>query len=188
MKQEEILTEYNNEMSKLKIQFPLDSDSLKQNHKSIVSKLLQSQSKSSLPSNIQKQLESEFIKFQNENEEKYINELISYLDKEYSNIKSNLDSNFYDNISDYIRDINSFQNKVKSSAKNGPNKSLHINEFILEKILDGFNLIIDFKRSNYDSQFNDKKEEINQLSEEIQQTKDACKKLLLSIKENENLI
>ena len=77
---------------------------------------------------------------------------------------------------------------MDSSAKNGPNKSLHINEFILEKILEGFNSIIDFKRSNYDSQFNDKKKEIDQLSEEIQQTKDVCKKLLLSIKENENLI
>ena len=86
MQQEEILTEYINEMSKIKIQFPLDSDSLNQNHKSILTKLFPSQSKSTLPTNIKKQLESEFQKVQSENEEKYINELRSYLDKEYSEI------------------------------------------------------------------------------------------------------
>jgi hypothetical protein len=128
------------------------------------------------------------MNYQNENEEKYVNQLMSYLDKEYSNIKSNIESNYYTNISDYINDLASFQNKINTSAKDGPNKSLHISEFILEQMLNDLNTIIDFKRSVYDSKFNDKKNEIDQLVEEIEQTKDSCKKLLLNIKENENLI
>jgi hypothetical protein len=47
------------------------------------------------------------------------------------------------------------------------------------------NSIIDYKKSGYDIQFNDKQKEIEKISEEIQQTKDLCKKLLLKIKENE---
>ena len=166
----------------------MDEESLKQNHKSILTKIISPQTKNSLSSNIQKQIQSEFMNYQNENEEKYVNELMSYLEKEYSNIKSNIESNYYTNISDYISDLTSFQNKVNSSAKDGPNKSLHISEFILEQILNDLNSIIDFKKSIYDSQFNDKKKEIDQISEEIQQTKDSCKKLLLNIKENENII
>ena len=188
MKQEEILTKYNNEMSKLKNEFPMDSESLKQKHKSILTNILSRRSKSSLPSNIQKDIEKDFLKYQNENEEKYVNDLISYLEQEYSNIRSNVESNYYDNISEYIKDLTSFQKKVNSNAIDGPNKSLHINEFVFEQILNDMNSIIDFKRSNYDTQFDDKKKEIDQLSEEIQQTKDVCKKLLLNIKENENLI
>jgi len=188
MKQDDILTKYNNEMSRLRYQFPIDAETLKQNHKSILSKILPDQTRSSLSSSIQKQIDSSFANFQNENEEKYINKLTSYLEKEYSHIKSNIDSNSYTNISDYISDLTLFQNKVNSGAENGPNKSLHINEFILEQILNDLNSILDFKKSNYDSQFNDKKKEIDQITEEIQQTKDACKKLLLNIKENENII
>ena len=40
MNQEEILTKYNNSMSELEHQFPMDIDSLKQYHKSIISKIL----------------------------------------------------------------------------------------------------------------------------------------------------
>ena len=188
MKQEEILTKYNNEMSKLRKQFPMNSDSLKQNHKSILTNILSSNYRKSLSTNIQKEIEKEYIKYQTENEEKYINELNSYLEKEYSNIKSNVESNYYSNISDYIKDLTSFQNKINLRVNDGPNKSLHINEFILEQILNDLNSIIDFKKSNYITQFDDKKKEIEQLSEEIQQTKDICKKLLLNIKENENKI
>ena len=188
MSQDEILTKYNNEMSKLKMQFPIDLESLKQNHKSILTKILQRRSRNSLSSNLQKQIQLDYMKYQNENEEIYINVLNSYLEKEYSTIKSNIESNNYSNISDYIKDLTSFQNKINSSAKDGPNKQLHINEFILEQILNDINSIIEFKKSNYDTQFNDKKNEIDQLSEEIQQTKDLCKKLLLKIKENENII
>ena len=157
MNQEEILTKYNNEMSKIRNRFPLENETLKQNHKSILSKILPPQTKNSLTSNIQKQIDTSFKKFQKENEEKYINQLNSYLGREYSKIKSNIESNYYTNISDYIRDLTSFQNKVNSTADEGPNKSLHINEFILEQILNDFNTLIDFKKSDYDSQFNDKK-------------------------------
>ena len=170
MKQEEILTKYNNEMSKLRKQFPMNSDSLKQNHKSILTNILSSNYRKSLSTNIQKEIEKEYIKYQTENEEKYINELNSYLEKEYSNIKSNVESNYYSNISDYIKDLTSFQNKINLRVNDGPNKSLHINEFILEQILNDLNSIIDFKKSNYITQFDDKKKEIEQLSEEIQQT------------------
>ena len=58
----------------------------------------------------------------------------------------------------------------------------------MEQILNDINTIIDYKKSGYDNQFNDKQKEIEKISEEIQQTKDICKNLLLNIKQNENLI
>ena len=60
MNQEEILTKYNNEMSKIRNRFPLENETLKQNHKSILSKILPPQTKNSLTSNIQKQIDTSF--------------------------------------------------------------------------------------------------------------------------------
>ena len=188
MNQEEILTKYNNEMSQIKAQFPMEANTLKQNHKSILDKILGPFEKSNISTNIQKQINSIYSNFEKENEQAYINQLYSYLNNEYSNIKSNIESNSYDNISNYLDDLTTFQNKIINSTPNGPNKLLHMNEFILDHALNGLNSIIDFKKSNYDIQYNDKKKEIDELMEEIQQTKDKCKNLLLSIKENQNII
>ena len=60
---------------------------------------------------------------------------------------------------------------LDTKVQEGPNKLLHINEFILEQILTDINVIIDYKKSGYDIQFNDKQKEIEKISEEIQQTK-----------------
>ena len=188
MNQEEILTKYNNSMSELEHQFPMDIDSLKQYHKSIISKILPLELQTSLPTSLQKLLDSSFSKFQEENEQIYINSLFTFLTNEYASIRAKVEENTYNDISDYINDITQFQKSLEIKVQEGPNKALHINEFLLEQILNDMNAIIDYKKSGYDVQFNDKQKEIEKISEEIQQTKDLCKKLLLSIKENENLI
>ena len=188
MNQDEILTKYNNCMSEIENQFPMDIESLKQHHKSTLSKILPSELQTSLPTNLEKILNSSFLKFQEENEQIYINSLYTFLTNEYSQIKSKVEENSYTDISDYIQDLNSFQRRIETKVQEGPNKSLHINEFILEQILNDINTIIDYKKSGYDIQFNDKQKEIEKISEEIQQTKDICKNLLLNIKQNENLI
>ena len=188
MNQDEILTKYNNSMSELEHQFPMDIESLKQHHKSIISKILPLELQSSIPTSLQKLIDTSFSKFQEENEQIYINSLYTFLTNEFASIKAKVEENSYNDISEYINDITSFQKRIESKVQEGPNKILHINEFILEQILNDMNSIIDYKKSGYDIQFNDKQKEIEKISEEIQQTKDLCKKLLLSIKENENLI
>ena len=188
MNQEEILTKYNNSMSELENQFPMDIESLKQYHKSIISKILPLELQTSLPTSLQKLLDSSFSKFQEENEQIYINSLYTFLTNEYASIRIKVEENSYNDISEYINDITKFQKNLETKVQEGPNKTLHINEFLLEQILNDMNTIIDYKKSGYDAQFNDKQKEIEKISEEIQQTKDLCKKLLLSIKENENLI
>ena len=188
MDQDEILTKYNNCMSELENQFPMDIESLKQYHKSTLSKILPSELQNSLPTNLEKLLNSSFMKYQEENEQIYINSLYTFLSNEYSQIKTKVEENVYMEISDYIKDLNTFQKNIETKVQEGPNKSLHINEFILDQILNDINTIIDYKKSGYDIQFNDKQKEIEKISDEIQQTKDICKNLLLNIKQNENLI
>ena len=188
MNQEEILTKYNNSMSELENQFPMDIESLKQYHKSIISKILPLELQTSLPTSLQKLLDSSFSKFQEENEQIYINSLYTFLTNEYASIRIKVEENSYNDISEYINDITKFQKNLETKVQEGPNKTLHINEFLLEQILNDMNTIIDYKKSGYDAQFNDKQKEIEKISEEIQQTKDLCKKLLLNIKENGNLI
>ena len=75
MNQDEILTKYNNCMSELEHQFPMEFESLKQNHKSIISKIIPLELQSSIPTSLQKLLDSSFIKYQEENEQIYINNL-----------------------------------------------------------------------------------------------------------------
>ena len=188
MNQDEILTKYNNSMSELEHQFPMDIESLKQHHKSIISKILPLELQSSIPTSLQKLLDSSFLKFQEENEQIYINSLYTFLTNQFASIKTKVENNSYNDISEYIKDLTYFQQGLESKVQEGPNKLLHINEFILEQILNDMNSIIDYKKSGYDVQFNDKQKEIEKISEEIQQTKDLCKKLLLNIKEKENLI
>ena len=188
MKQDQILTKYNNCMSELEHQFPMDVESLKQHHKSIIIKILPPELQSSIPTSLQKLLDSSFSKYQEENEQIYINNLYTFLTNEFAPIKAKVEENSYNDISEYINDVTNFQKSLEMKVQKGPNKILHINEFILEQILNDMNMIIDYKKSGYDVQFNDKQKEIEKISEEIQQTKDLCKKLLLQIKENENLI
>ena len=180
MNQDEILTKYNNSMSELEHQFPMDIESLKQHHKSIISKILPLELQSSIPTSLQKLIDTSFSKFQEENEQIYINSLYTFLTNEFASIKAKVEENSYNDISEYINDITSFQKRIESKVQEGPNKILHINEFILEQILNDMNSIIDYKKSGYDIQFNDKQKEIEKISEEIQQTKDLCKKRKLN--------
>ena len=149
MNQDEILTKYNNCMSELEHQFPMEFESLKQNHKSIISKIIPLELQSSIPTSLQKLLDSSFIKYQEENEQIYINNLYTFLNNEFTPIKTKVEENIYKDISEYITDITNFQKDLDTKVQEGPNKLLHINEFILEQILTDINVIIDYKKSGF---------------------------------------
>ena len=172
MNQDQILTKYNNCMSELEQQFPMDIESLKQNHKSILIQILPPELQSSIPTSLQKLIDASFSKYQEENEQIYINSLYTLLTNEFAPIKAKVEENAYIDISEYINDVINFQKGLETKVQEGPNKILHINEFILEQILNDMNMIKDYKKTGYDIQFNDKQKEIEKISEEIQQTKD----------------
>ena len=134
MKSNEILTKYNNEMSKLEKEFPVNIETMKQEHKKILSKLLASSRLKSLTNSIQKQIDSSFTEFQKKNEDIYISQLTSFLQKEYQPIKEKISSKSYENISDYVEEIKNFENSLISKIPTGPNKNLHFFEFILDQI------------------------------------------------------
>ena len=131
MNQEEILTKYNNSMSELEHQFPMDIESLKQYHKSIISKILPLELRSSIPTSLQKLLDSSFSKFQEENEQIYINSLFTFLTNEYASIRAKVEENTYNDISDYINDITKFQKSIETKVQEGPNKTL---QMIIKKL------------------------------------------------------
>lgn len=60
-------------------------------------------------------------------------------------------------------------------VQEGPNKILHINEFILEQILNDMNMIIDYKKSGYDVQFNDKQKEIEKFRKKFNKQKTCAR-------------
>lgn len=111
MKQDQILTKYNNCMSELEHQFPMDVESLKQHHKSIIIKILPPELQSSIPTSLQKLLDSSFSKYQEENEQIYINNLYTFLTNEFAPIKAKVEENSYNDISEYINDVTNFQKK-----------------------------------------------------------------------------
>ena len=97
----------------------------------------------------------------NQNEEIYINYLTDFLIDEFQEINTNTNNNKYTNIDDYIEDVKKFEIKMKESAKEGPNKFLHINTFILEQILNDYETLLNNFMSDYDSKLNNNNDEIN---------------------------
>lgn len=114
MNQDEILTKYNNSMSELEHQFPMDIESLKQHHKSIISKILPLELQSSIPTSLQKLLDSSFLKFQEENEQIYINSLYTFLTNQFASIKpksKTIHIMIYRNISRILHIFNKVSNQ-----------------------------------------------------------------------------
>ena len=145
--QNEILSKYTEYMSELEDKFPISEELIKSEHKKIKLKILSEINASSFPSNIEKKIDSEYLNYLNQNDLSYISKLNIFLSNEYNQIKENIQNNKYQNIDDFSRDIKYFENKIlskseKNSAPDGPNKILHIKEFIYEQILEDIEIII----------------------------------------------
>ena len=188
---EEILTKYTEYMDNLEQNFPTSIEILKSEHKKIKSEILSQINSSSLPSNMEKKIESEFLKYLNRNDFAYSSQLNLFLSSEYNQIKQNIQNNKYQNIDDYIKDIKNLENKLLSdisAAPEGPNKILHINEFIYEQILEDCEIIINNHAFEYDNQFDKNKKEMDEILNIINEINEECQKIMMKIKEKENLI
>ncbi len=189
--QEEILNEYTDYMSQFEIKFPISEDILKAEHKKIKSEILSKLNSTLFPSNLEKKIESEYLKYVNQNDFEYSTKLNNYLSDEYKQIKENIQNNKYDNIDNYIKDLKNFEQKIlsgQSSTPDGPNKVLHINEFIYDQILEDSEILINNCSYEYDTQFDKIKNELDEISNEINKANKECQKIMVKIKEKENLI
>ena len=188
--QDEIISEYIEYMSKLEQDFPLSENIIKSEHKKIKYEILSKLNIPSFPSNMEKKINSEYLNYLNQNDFAYSSKLNIYLSDEYNQIKENIQNNKYENIDNYINDIKNFKKKILSenSAPDGPNKILHINEFIYEQIIEDCEIIINNNTYDYDNQFDKNKKEMDDISNEINEINNECQKILMKIKEKENII
>ena len=188
---EEIIKEYQNEFSKITQDFPIDEHQLYSHHKSIISDIKQKRRIKTLSSSTQKNLNNEFSKICDQNEQIYLTILHTYLDDEFDPINNNIVNNNYKNIDEYISDLKIFEEKIKGASSQcpvGPHMALHINKYILEQILNDYDIIFNKAMNEYDVKLNEKKNEINNLNNEIKSIQNECQNILTSIKENENII
>ena len=188
---DELLTQYTDYMSGIEQKFPISEEELKYEHKKIKSKILSEINATSLPTNLEKRIETEYLNYINQNDFAYLSQLNIYLIDQYKDIKDNIQNNSYKNIDEYISDIKNFENQMlneENSAPEGPNKILHINEFIYEQILEDCEILINNNAIEYDNQFDKNKKEEDEILNQINQIKDECQKIKMGIKEKENLI
>ena len=188
---EEIIKYYQNEFSNISQDFPLEEEQLYSHHKSVISNIKQKYNLSILRSSLQKSIDNEYSKISEQNEQVYITVLTTYLDDEFNPINNNIVNNNYKNIEEYISDIQLFEEKIKGASSQcpvGPNMNLHIDKYILEQILNDYELIFGSSMNEYDNKLNDKQNEINDLNNEIKSIQNECQKILDNIKENQNKI
>ena len=189
--QDKIITQYKDYMSKIEQQFPIPEEILKNEHKKIKSQLFSKRNTLNFPSSLEKKIESEYMNYINQNDFAYYSKLNILLIDEYKPIKENINNNNYDNIENYIEDLKTFEASIlsgKKSIPDGPNKILHINEFIYEQLLEDCETLINNCTYEYDTQFDKNKKEADEILNEINQLNDDCKKIMMKIKEKENLI
>ena len=188
--QDKILSQYTDYMSSIEKKFPISEELLKSEHKKIKSKLFSKRNSSTIPSNLEKKIETEFIKYSNQNNNIYTSKLNVYLLDRYKQIKENIQKNKYKNIQSYIDDIKKLENDILSggTAPEGPYKILHILEFFLEQILEDCEIIINNFSIEYDSKFDENKKEADEILNEINKINNSCQQTMVKIKEKENLI
>ena len=189
--QDEIIKIYQDEFSKISQDFPIEEEQLHSHHKQIISNIKQKFNIPSLTTSIQKNIDIEYSKISDQNEQIYLTLLNTYLDDEFDEINNNIVNNNYKNIDEYISDVKIFEEKIKGASSNcpvGPNMDLHINKYILEQILNDYDIIFSNAMNEYDVRINEKTNEINDLNNEIKSIQNECQKILGNIKENENII
>ena len=189
--QDDIIKIYQEEFSIISQDFPITEEQLYSHHKSILLNIKNKLSIQTFSSIIQKNIEIEYSKIAEQNEQIYLTVLNTYLDDEFDPINNNIVNNSYKNIDEYINDIKLFEEKVKgasSQCPEGPNMLLHINKYILEQILNDYEIIFSNSMNEFDIKLNDKKKEINDLKKEIKSIQNECRTIISNIKENQNII
>ena len=189
--QNDIIKVYQEEFSIIAQDFPLTEEQLYSQHKAILLHIKQQFNIKEFSNVILKNLVNEYSKIYEQNEQIYLTILTTYLDDEFDPINNNIVNNSYKNIDEYINDVKLFEEKINGASSQcpiGPNMDLHINKYLLEQILNDYEILFSYSINEYDIKLNDKKNEINDISNEIKPIQNECKKILRNIKENENII
>ena len=189
--QDEIIKMYQEEFSLISQDFPLNEEQLYSHHKSILLNIKQKFNIKEFSSTMQKNIDMEYSKIYEQNEQIYLTILTTFLDDEFDTINNNIVNNNYKNIDEYINDVKLFEKKINGASSQcpiGPNMDLHINKYILEQLLNDYEIIFSYTINEYDIKLNDKKNEINDINNEIKQIQNECQKILINIKENQNNI
>lgn len=113
----DIIKIYQEEFSKYVQDFPIEEEQLYSYHKSIISSIKDQLNINSLSSTIQKNIDTEYSKIIEQNEQMYIALLTTHLDDEFDFINEKLAKDKYKSIDEYISDLNLFQEKNKRRVK-----------------------------------------------------------------------
>ena len=187
----DIIKIYQEEFSKYVQDFPIEEEQLYSYHKSIISSIKDQLNINSLSSTIQKNIDTEYSKIIEQNEQMYIALLTTHLDDEFDFINEKLAKDKYKSIDEYISDLNLFQEKIRGASNEcpkGPNMILYINRYILEQILNDYDIIFNKAVEDFNKQINEKNNEINEINEEIKNLQIECQNLMNNIKQKENEI
>ena len=152
----EILTLYQKNFSEIENTFPIDSQRLYLIHKSALNTIYEKFNLKNLSLETEKQIELEFNKISNKNNEIYKSKLLNYLSDKFKDIDGSVHSGYYKSIDEYERDINKFKDNIINDAPEGPNKEALIFKFILDQIMIDTEIIINSNISNYEDELNNK--------------------------------
>ena len=187
----DIIKLYQEGFSKYIQDFPIEEDQLYSNHKSIISQIKSELDINTFPSSVQKNIETEYSKISEQNEQMYLALLTTHLDDEFDFINGKLIGEKYKNIDEYISDLKLFQEKIKGAENEcpkGPNMNLYINKYILEQILNDYDIIFSKAMNEFNKQISEKENEINEINEEIKKAQNECQNLTNNIKQKESEI
>ena len=187
----DIIKIYQEEFSKYVQDFPIEEDHLNSYHKSIISQIKSELDINTFPSSVQKNLETEYAKIKEQNEQMFLAVLTTYLDDEFDFINGKLIGEQYKNIDEYISDLKIFIGKIKASdseCPKGPNLNLYINKYIFEQILNDYDIIFSKTMNEFNKQIGEGENEINEINEEIKNIQNESQNLMNNIKLKENEI
>ena len=176
----DIIKLYQEEFSKYIQDFPIEEELLYSYHKSIISSIKSELQINSFPNSVEKNLEVEFTKISEQNEQMYIALLTTHLDDEFDFINGKLIGDKYKSIDEYISDLKSFQQKIKGANEcpKGPHMILYINKYILEQILNDYDIIFNKAMNDFNKQLTEKKNEIAEINDEIKKVQLDCQNLV----------
>ena len=187
----DIIKIYQEEFSKYVQDFPIEEEQLNSHNKSIISQIKSELDINTFPSSVQKNIETEFAKIKEQNEQMYLAVLTTHLDDEFDFINGKLIGEQYKNIDEYISDLKLFLEKIKapdSECPKGPNMILYINKYIFEQILNDYDIIFSKTMNEYNKQIGEEENEINEINEEIKKVQNESQNLINNIKLKENEI
>ena len=184
----EILTLYQKNFSEIENTFPIDSQRLYLIHKSALNTIYEKFNIKNLSLEAEKQIELEFNKISNKNNEIYKSKLLNYLSDKFKDIDGSVHSGYYKSIDEYERDINKFKDNIINDAPEGPNKEALIFKFILDQIMIDTEIIINSNISNYEDELNNKENILKTININIKDSKDEADKIIKEISIKEEII